>query len=221
MGLVMPSFEFNEIPTDDCLGASAKEYLRSIAEREINWIKTYSHRNPQCSNGWLYTSTEQTSPEAHISSLSRFRSAVPDIVPRDHDLSSSRFWHPDFHTGNIYVDDQGKISSIIDWQGAWMSPLFIGANPPTVLDYSVEMMMKLPDNFKQLDEVTKEQLRYQVAQSILIHSYETRTAAENPLMHKVMRHLQGKTLKELEAFANATWDNCLFPLRECLIRMQR
>lgn len=90
-----------------------------------------------------------------------------------------------------------------------------------LLDYSIEMMMKLPDNFKQLDQTTKDRLRYQVAQSILIHSYETRTAKENPLMHKMMRHPQGKTLKQLEAFANATWDNCLFPFRECLIRMRR
>lgn len=90
-----------------------------------------------------------------------------------------------------------------------------------VLDYSVEMMMKLPENFKQLDEATKDRLRYQVAQSILIYSYETRTANENPLMHKMMRHPQGKTLKELEAFANATWDNCLYPLQECLIGVER
>lgn len=36
-----------------------------------------------------------------------------------------------------------------------------------------------------------------------------------------MRGWQGKTLKELEAFANATWDNCLLPFRECLIRVYR
>jgi hypothetical protein len=148
-------------------------------------------------------------------------SAVPEIVPKDPELISPRFWHPDFHAGNIYVDELGKISSIIDWQGTWISPLFIGANPPIMLDYSVEMMMKLPENFKQLDESIKEKLRYQVAQSILIYSYENRTAKENPLMHKVMRHRQGKTLKELEAFANGTWDNCLLPFKECLIQMER
>ncbi len=81
--------------------------------------------------------------------------------------------------------------------------------------------MKLPENFKQLDEATKDRLRYQVAQSILIYSYETRTAKDNPLIYKMMRHPQGKTLKELEAFANATWDNCLYPLQECLIGVER
>jgi aminoglycoside phosphotransferase (APT) family kinase protein len=54
----------------------------------------------------------------HISSLRKFIAAIPDIIPKDPDLSSPRFWHPDFHAGNIYVDENGKISSIIDWQGA-------------------------------------------------------------------------------------------------------
>lgn len=148
-------------------------------------------------------------------------SAVPEIVPRDNDLVSHRQWHPDFHSGNIYIDDNSKISSIIDWQGAWISPLFIGPNPSELLDYSVEIMMKLPDNFKDLDEPEKERLRHQVSQSILIHGYETESARENPLMYKMMRHYQGQTLKQLDAFANATWNNSIFPLRECLIRMQR
>jgi hypothetical protein len=129
-------------------------------------------------------------------------------------------WHPDFHAGNIYVDDQGRISSIIDWQGAWTTPVLIGANPPSLCDYGIDMLMKLPDNFKDLDETTKEKLRYQVSHSILIHSYETLTAEKNALMYKMMRHPHGQTLKQLEAFAGGTWDNCLYPLQECLIRVE-
>ncbi|KAF2434794.1 hypothetical protein EJ08DRAFT_646263 [Tothia fuscella] len=200
---------------------SARQYLESVAKREIDWISKYAVSNETTENPWQYTSNAQKSREAHVSSLQKFMSAIPSIIPKDPDLRSPRFWHPDFHSGNIYVDDKNNISSIIDWQGAWIAPLFIGANPPMLLDYSIETMMKLPDNFKQLDETEKDRLRYQVAQSILIHAYEIRTAKENPLMHKVMRHLQGKPLKQLEAFANATWDNSLLPFRECLIRMER
>ncbi|KAK2762217.1 Phosphotransferase enzyme [Arachnomyces sp. PD_36] len=200
---------------------SAKQYLESVAQREIDWIKAHADPKKENNNPWLYTSGQQTSPDAHISSLRKLLSAIPDIVPKDSELLSPRLWHPDFHAGNVYVDENGKISSIIDWQGACTMPLFIGANPPMLLDYSVEMMMELPDNFDELDEATKEQLRYQVAQSILIHSYESRTSSENPLMHKMMRYPQGQTLKQLEAFAGATWDNCLLPLQECLINMER
>jgi hypothetical protein len=99
--------------------------------------------------------------------------------------------------------------------------LFIGANPPLLLDYGIDMLMALPENFRTLDDATKERLRYQVSQSILIHTYETRTADTNPVMHKVMQHPHGQTLKQVEAFAGGTWDNCLFPFEECLIRMER
>lgn len=40
-------------------------------------------------------------------------------------------------------------------------------------------------------------------------------------MYKVMRHPHGQTLKQLDAFAGTTWDNCLFPFEECLIRVEK
>lgn len=202
-------------------GISAKEYLESVAQREIDWIKTHADHKEEVQNPWLYTSKEQNSSDAHISALHKFISAVPEIVPKDLQLVSPRFWHPDFHAGNVYVDDRGNLSSIIDWQASWITPLFIGPNPPSLLDYGVKMMMELPDGYERLDQATKEQLRYQDSQSNLIHAYESRTAAENPLMYKMIRHLHGKTLKHLEAFAGATWDNCLFSLTECLIRVEK
>ncbi|KAI8933313.1 hypothetical protein NX059_009938 [Plenodomus lindquistii] len=137
--------------------ASSAEYLKSVARREIEWIN--AHANPQepSRTPWQYTSPQQKSPEAHTALLEKFSSC-------------------NFHTGNIYIDDQARISCIIDWQGAWAAPVFIGANPPLLLDYGVDMLMKLPENFKALDDATKDKLRYQ--------------------------------------------DNCLFPFKECLIRVE-
>ena len=169
---------------------------------------------------WQYKSAQQHFPKAHIASLQKLLSAIPLIVPKDSDMVSPRMWHPDFHAGNIFVDDQGRISSIIDWQGAWATPVFIGANPSSLLDYKIDLLMELPNNFKDLDETTQDELRYQVSQSILIYSYETRTAKNNVLMYKTMRHPYGLTLKQLETFAGRTWDNCLYPLQECLIRVE-
>ncbi|KAH8717009.1 kinase-like domain-containing protein [Phaeosphaeriaceae sp. PMI808] len=199
---------------------TSTEYLESVARREIDWITTYAKPNNTNNIPWQFSSAKQTIKEAHVALLQKFISAIPHIVPQDEELLSHRLWHPDFHAGNLYVDEQAQISCIIDWQGAWTTPVFIGANPPALLDYGVDMLMKLPDNFKQLDDATKDQLRYQVSQSILIHSYETLTAEENPLMYKMMRHSRGKTLKQLDAFAGATWDNCLYPFQECLINVE-
>jgi hypothetical protein len=203
------------------VGSSSIDYLKSIARREIDWIDLHAETQRPRDNPWQYTSEEQNPPKAHTALLEKFLSAIPHIVPRDPELVSARLWHPDFHAGNIYIDDQSRISSIIDWQGGWTTPVFIGANPPLLLDYGIDMLMKLPENFKVLDDTTKDQLRYQVSQSVLIHLYETLTAQENPLMYKAMRHPHGQTLKQLEAFVGSTWDNCLFPFEECLIRVEK
>ena len=120
-----------------------------------------------------------------------------------------------------YLHRRRSISSIIDWQGTWTTPAFVGASPPLLLDYGVDFLMKLPDNFKSLDEPEKNKLRNRVSQSILIHSYETKTAKHNPLMNKVMRLPHGRTLKLLEAFTGSTWDNCLYPLEDCLIKIEK
>lgn len=168
----------------------------------------------------VHKSSPKFSESSH-SFVTEFQSIIPHIVPKDQELVSPRLWHPDFHAGNIYVDDQGRISSIIDWQGAWTTPVFIGANPPLLLDYGVDILMKLPDNFKELDKATKDQFRYQVSQSILIHEYETMTAESNTLMSKAIRHPHSQTLKQLEAYVGSAWDNCLYPLEECLINVER
>ncbi|KXT03389.1 hypothetical protein AC578_3947 [Pseudocercospora eumusae] len=200
---------------------SSTQYLQSIANREIEWLQKFADRYPQSHHLWQYVSTLQASADAHIASLKKFKAVIPDMVPRDEDLTRPRFWHPDFHAGNIYVDDEDNISAIIDWQGAWITPPFLGINPPSVLDYGVDILMKLPDNFKSLDDNEKERLRYQVSQSLLITAYETKTAEINQINHKVMRLNHGQTLKQLEAFAHSTWDDGLYPLNECLLRVQR
>ncbi|RII14889.1 hypothetical protein CUC08_Gglean003811 [Alternaria sp. MG1] len=200
---------------------SSAEYLKSIARREIEWINAYADPQEPSKTPWQYTSPQQMSPGAHTALLEKFLATVSYITPKDPELASPRLWHPDFHAGNVYVDDQARISCIIDWQGAWAGPMFISANPPLLLDYGIDMLTKLPENFKTLDDATKDKLRYQVSQSILIHTYEETTVEKNPLMYKVMRHPHGQTLKQLEAFAGSTWDNCLFPFEECLVRAER
>lgn len=138
------------------LGISSTEYLDSVTRREIEWIN--AHANPQraTETPWQYTSPGQNSPRAHIALLQKFQSTIPHIVPKNPELVSPRLWHPDFYAGNIYIDDQARISSIIDWQGAWTTPVFIGANLLLLLDYGVDILMKLPDNFKELNKATKD-----------------------------------------------------------------
>lgn len=136
-------------------GTSSEEYLKSVARREIDWINAQAISQELSKTPWQYISSEQNSPKAHVALVRKFLAAVPCILPKDPELGSPRLWHPDFHAGNIYIDEESQISCIVDWQGAWTTPGFIGANPPLLLDYRVDMLMKLPRNFKDLDETTK------------------------------------------------------------------
>ncbi|KAF2010202.1 phosphotransferase enzyme family protein [Aaosphaeria arxii CBS 175.79] len=191
---------------------SASEYMVSVAQREMEWINLYGSSqldsSLDVSKQFQFISSNQNSPDVHISALERYISAVPHLIPRDPTMTCPRFWHPDFHAGNIFIDEQNRISSIIDW-------------PPLMLDYSVERRLFFPDNFKTLNEDEKNEIRYQVSQSILINSYETATAKINPVIHQKLHHPAGKTLKQLETFAGGSWDNCIFPLIECLLHVKR
>ncbi|KAF2281620.1 uncharacterized protein EI97DRAFT_438940 [Westerdykella ornata] len=201
---------------------SAVEYLESIVKREIEWIGSYADPRQARVDPGQFTSPQQNSPHAHIETLKKFLPAIPLIVPKDPDVVSPRFWRPDLHRGNIYVDDQRRISCIIDWQSATIAPLIFAANPPPLLDYTVEKMYYLPPHYESLKEgEEKQKLRHQVSQTILIDVYERTTAAENPLMIKMMTTYQGRTLKQLHAFVGGTWDNCLYPLQGCMIIARR
>ncbi|KAF2718814.1 hypothetical protein K431DRAFT_322140 [Polychaeton citri CBS 116435] len=174
-----------------------------VGWRKIEWIQKYAIPGNSKENSWQYKSAEQDVPEGREAAPRKYLLAILCMMPIDPDLTSPRIWHPDSHAGNIFIDEQNRISSIIDWQGA------------------VDVLTKLPDTFKSLEDSTKESLRYQVAQSVLIHTYETKTADKNRLMLKMILLQHGQTIKQLEAFAGCTWENYLFPFQECLIRAEK
>jgi hypothetical protein len=96
------------------LGSSSVEYLQCLATREVDWISNFANPEGENKTPWQYSSPEQDSPEAHTALLKNFLPAVPHIVPKDPKLVAPRIWHPDFHAGNIYIDEQARISSVID-----------------------------------------------------------------------------------------------------------
>ena len=65
-------------------------------------------------------------------------------------------WHSDLHTDNIFVDpnDPVKIVGIIDWQSVHLSPLFLQARIPALLNFDGPLPesfdIKLPEDFDSL-----------------------------------------------------------------------
>lgn len=75
-------------------------------------------------------------------------------------------WHSDIHASNILVS-KGRITSLIDWQAAWTGQLFIEVQQPRPLDHRGEILLKLPEKFKELEVDKQNHLNKQVLTSIL------------------------------------------------------
>ncbi|TQB67571.1 Phosphotransferase enzyme [Monascus purpureus] len=199
--------------------ASAVDYIQAFALQEIAWIQ--KHAIPRSPNDPLFVSHSQNDPAEHVSLLQRYLSIAPHLVPQEEGILGSFLWHPDLRTPNIFVDDRGHITSIIDWQSTSAGPLFLEGRHPHFLNYNGDLILELPENFKQLDENTQSAVKGKVTDSILLYLYEKYTAERNPILSKVFQYPNGKTLTDPICFVGNTWDGDILPLRESLIRIQK
>lgn len=190
----------------------------AIPRREIAWINHYAV--PTGTDDPLAPSAAQNSPVEHISLLARYIKIAPYLLPTDKELLTSNLWHTDLHSGNIFIEE-GHITSIIDWQSAWAGPLFTQARHPQLVDYQGEVILKFPQNYKDLTDDEKIPIRRQVTSSIILHLYENFTAKANPRLSKVFSTEHGRTRGEVISFASDTWDDDILPFRESLIRIER
>ncbi|RAH48297.1 phosphotransferase family protein [Aspergillus brunneoviolaceus CBS 621.78] len=199
--------------------ASAVDYIQASALREIAWSQ--KHATPRSPNDPSFVSHSQNDPAEHVSLLQRYLSTTPHLIPQEEGILGSFLWHPGLCTPNIFVDDSGHITSIIDWQSASAGPLFLEGRHPHFLDYKGDLILELPEDFKQLDANTQSAVQGTVINSILLGLYEKYTAERNPLLSRVFQYPNGKTLTDPIRFVGNTWAADIIPLRESLIRIQK
>ncbi|PWY78015.1 phosphotransferase family protein [Aspergillus sclerotioniger CBS 115572] len=211
--------ERGEMDIDRGPWTSAITYIQDPAHREISWIE--KHAKPRSPDDPLFESHSQNDPAEHISLLQRYIAIAPYLMPHEKDILGSFLWHTDLRTPNIFVDDNGNITSIIDWQSAKAAPLFLQGRHPRFVNYNGEVRLKLPEDFDQLDQDAQAEVKDQVAKSTLIYLYEKYTAKTNPLLDRVLRYPNGKTLAQPTHYVANTWDEEIIPFRETLIRLQR
>ena len=143
----------------------------------------------------------QGDPEEHISWLSTYESFTLMLLSDSHDGNRPFLWHSNLHASNIFVQpvEEGKtlaaipllVSSIIDWQGAWIGPALLQMKvPPLYHMDDVPPGSQLPDlrdNIDSLSDSEKEK-------EIMVH--------QRRLHHKLF---------ENSAFLVQIWD---MPARE-------
>ena len=128
------SFFFCEI------GHTPTAFLFAVCDREQKWISSFARS--QDLHSFRYYPPVVRDPSEHLKSLSRFKTAIPYIIPSKlPKLVQPTLWHHDMSLNNVFISSdelsEGRIviSSVLDWQNTWVGPLYVQARVPRMLSY--------------------------------------------------------------------------------------
>lgn len=124
------------------------------------------------------------------------------------------------HAPNFFVKDD-RITSLIDWQSTWAGPLFLQYRYPKLVNYTGEEMLRLPEDYKDMEKSEKDRVANQVERSLVQFFYKVETKEQNPLLIEVDDVPHGTTRRQTIEFAEDTWEGDILPFRQCLIRLER
>jgi hypothetical protein len=184
----------------------------------MEWIKNYAVPKPP-SDATL-VSPAQNSPEAHLQLLEKYLKVAPSLMDIEPILTRPTLWHSDLHSSNLFVDD-GRIASVIDWQGSWAGPLFLQAQPSPLVDYQGDILLRRPENFDDLDSEHQTQIKQKILKSTLFQLYLLETEKRTPLLTRTFHLDHGKTRRLPVELAGNTWDDDIVSFREALINVER
>lgn len=184
----------------------------------MKWIKNYAVPKPP-SDAKL-VSPAQNSPEAHLQLLEKYLKVAPSLMDIEPILIRPTLWHSDLHSSNLFVED-GRIASVIDWQGSWAGPLFLQAQPSPLVDYQGDILLRRPENFDDLDSEHQAQVKQKIFKSTLFQLYLLETEKRAPLLTRAFHLDHGKTRRLPVELAGNTWDDDIVSFREALINVER
>jgi hypothetical protein len=178
-------------------GSSLSELIRSRAERELACIdKSSSYPGQQgllsCPNQY------RPSRALKIEVLQNYLKVATQILPTDSTISKPTLWHSDLHTDNIFVDPSQptKILNIIDWQAVNVSPLFLQARHPSLVEFEGPIPegfepITLPDDFDDMSEDEQRQAKNLRAAQSLYKLYEILMLRQCPEIVRALRFRDG------------------------------
>jgi thiamine kinase-like enzyme len=134
------------------VGETAHDYLKALANNQIKRLSQHAVRKPL--TDIFQKSDAQNSPDAHIALYKKYLDISTYISPKDERMTRSTLWHWDMHAPNIFVKDD-RITSLIDWQSAWAGPLFFQYRYPKLVNYTGDLMLRLPENYKHMKKSEK------------------------------------------------------------------
>jgi len=194
--------------------------MKAVASREQEWITRFGTSHILDDPNRMLPG--QGNHQDHISWLSVYTTLVPTLVPPLQEQKRPVLWHPDLHASNIFIrpSEEGKISptipislsSIIDWQGAWIGPAFLQLNVPQL--YRMDgvppgrQLPVLPDDFDSLSDSEKEEVE-RIHKRRIHHKLFEAVAFPHTIFDMQAR---GERVY-LEDLAQTTWKYGLIPFR--------
>ncbi|CDM36459.1 hypothetical protein DTO013E5_6890 [Penicillium roqueforti] len=156
--------------------ASLEDYAFARANRELACLQTFS-KFPRPQGLFYGPGQYQPTAQRKQETLQNFLKIAKFLSPKDKEISKPVLWHPDLHGDNIFVnpDQPTEIISIIDWQAVNLSPLFLQARHPALIEFEGPIpeglkAISLPDNFNELSpEEQLEAKKLRAAQSLYKH----------------------------------------------------
>ncbi|GAB1733205.1 hypothetical protein NU195Hw_g8465t1 [Hortaea werneckii] len=208
--------KYADLAIDHGPWSSAQSYLRAISEREQSKFPLgTASADSQCDSDIL------DSPQARQSLLQKFEAVGVYLPPSQPALNRGTLFHWDLRAPNFFVED-GQITSLIDWQDAWVAPLFMQERRPQLLEYNGEMMLRLPDYFEKMeDNGEKAKVQAQVEKSILFWYYHRIVREQFPALQELFDLPLARIQRETVLFASDIWEGETVPLRECLYQLQK
>ncbi|RDB27007.1 Altered inheritance of mitochondria protein 9, mitochondrial [Hypsizygus marmoreus] len=207
--------------------SDAEDYLFDIATREQKWIDLCA--KPSIHDDHLCGLPLQGKQDDHIELLQHYKDLIPFLVPKNHKYLSGHLWHPDLHRGNIFVNRADapdettgpayEVSSIIDWQNAWIGPAFLQLTVPLLFEAHLGVpsgfrLAKMPAEAENLptDDRAEAQAIHKAA---IIHK-----AFEFMAIKEVVPLVARKERIDLEEISHVTWKMGLLPFREALLHVR-
>ncbi|KAF2239810.1 phosphotransferase enzyme family protein [Viridothelium virens] len=173
---------------------SLEEYIFSRADREfacLDKFSTYPSQQGLTNGPHLYHPTKTFKLEV----LQNYMKVASRILANDPGLSKAVLWHSDLHADNIFVDPNQptKILDIIDWQAVNVSPPFLQARHPSLINFEGPIPegfdpILLPDNFEQLSKEEQQQAKNLRAAQSIYKLYEIQMLGECPEIARALRY---------------------------------
>jgi hypothetical protein len=188
------------------------------------WIK--AHAVPRMN--YYRSNRNRQLPEDGIALLEKYLDVSSHLVPPPADKSSSAnvLWHPDLHLDNIFVDpDTCQITRIVDWQSAYVAPLFYQSGVPRMCRHPGPVregwvVPERPENFESLSEDEQKRIDAELESETIHKYYEAQVYKRAPLHWAVLQQPSIPIIRKPVWLVSGVWENHdLFFLRESLMTL--